>query len=136
MIRRLLSTVLITTLLCLANTAPLSAQTYTTAELQKIAKVKQKVAKLSSASKPQVIVWLEGGEEIKGYLSSFGENSFVLEQKGHQGTTEIPYFQVKNIRKTLSTEQKVAMAGLMAGVGVGVLYGAAFLLSKCGPCIE
>jgi len=135
MFRKLLATTLVAGLLVL-GIAPASAQTYTTAELQKIAKTKAKVAKLSDGSNAKVIVRLEGGEEIKGSLSSVGANSFAVEQSDSNGTIEIPYFQVKEINKQPSTGRKIGAIAMLAGVGAGVLFGAAYLLSKCSVCME
>jgi hypothetical protein len=108
-------------------------QTYTPAELQQIAKAKNKVAKLGSGSQVKVIVRLEGGETLKGYVSSIGADGFVLETS--QGPQDIPYFQVKEINKKPSTGQIVAVVGLTGAAAVGIVYGAGYLLSKCSPCI-
>ncbi|HSS20888.1 MAG TPA: hypothetical protein VLL54_12505 [Pyrinomonadaceae bacterium] len=136
MFRKLLSATLVAGLLVLTSVAPLVGQTYTTAELQKIAKTKARVAKLSNSPNTKVIVQLEGGEEVKGLLSAVGASSFSVEQADARGTLEIPYFQVKEIVKKPSTGQKIGAIGVFAVAGAGVLFGAAYLLSKCGPCME
>ncbi len=108
-------------------------QTYTPAELQQIAKTKNKVAKLGSGSQVKVLVRLEGGEMLKGYVKSIAAENFILETS--EGPQEISYFQVKEIYKKPSTGQIAAVVGLSGAAAVGMLYGVGYLLRKCSACM-
>ena len=130
MLRRFLSAIIAALMIAFANFVPVSAQTPTMNELQRAAKIKSRVSKLGSGPKVKVIVELEDGETIKGYVSSIADDSFVVEEDS--GPADIPYLQVKAIRKKPSTGLIVATA---AGATVGLIYLAGFLLSKCSPCI-
>jgi hypothetical protein len=135
MMKQALSVLLLLSL-TLAFSSSAGAQTYTLQELQQIARTKNKVAKLYSEGRTRVVVQLEGGEVVKGYLDGMKVDTFTLELYDNKGSLEIPYFQVKQINKRISAGKTAAMIGLTAAAGVGVLYGTAFLLSKCGPCME
>ncbi len=135
MLKQFLSASLTAILIGLINFAPLDAQTLTKKELQKAEKIKSKVAGLGSGPKVRIIVELLGDETIKGYVSSIGEESFVVERSKGHGPREIFYAQVKEVRKKPSTGFRVAEIGAVAGTVVGLFYLSGFLLSKCSPCI-
>ena len=135
MLKQFMSASLTASLIALISFVPLNAQTLTTKELQKAEKIKSKVAGLGSGPKVRVIVGLLGDETIKGYVSSIGEESFVVERSESVGPREIFYAQVKEVRKKPSTGFLVAEVGAAAGTVVGLFYLSGFLLSKCSPCI-
>jgi hypothetical protein len=72
---------------------------------------------------------------VKGYVKSIGEDSFVVGLAKNAGLVQIPYLQVKEIRKKPTTGSLIALIGGASAASVGLLYLSSFLLSKCSPCI-
>src|SRR4030088_3119335 len=107
------------------------ASAQTPRELKNAAKVRARVAKLGAGPKVRVIVELADGDTVKGYVKSIGEDSFVVELAKNEGPLQIPYMQVKEIRKKPTTGALVAMIAGAGAAGVGILYLTGFLLSKC-----
>ena len=133
--KRFLSAIMAALMIGFASFAPTSAQTLTMKELQKTAKIKSKVVRLGNEPKVKVIVELEDGETIKGYVSSIAADSFVVESSDGSGPSDIFYLQVKDIRKKPSGGAIVGRVAAVAGASVGLIYLAGFLLSKCSVCI-
>lgn len=131
--RQFLSATMAVLLSGIAGLAQLIAQT--PKEIRKAESVKAKVARLGTGPRVRVIVKLEGGETIKGYVSSIAEDSFVVERPADRGPRQVSYRMVKEVNKKPSTGRIMAGIGLVAATTVGLLYLSAYLLSKCSPCI-
>ena len=131
--RQFLSATLAVLLSGITGLAPLVAQT--PKEIRKAESIKAKIARLGTGPGIRVIVKLEGGETIKGYVSSIAEDSFVVERPADRGPRQISYRRVKEVNKKPSTGRIIAAVGVVAGTTVGLLYLTGYLLSKCGPCI-
>lgn len=131
--RQFLSAAMAVLLSGITGLAPLVAQT--PKELRKAESIKAKVAKLGTGPRVRVIVELEGGETIKGYISSIADDSFVVERPADRGPRQISYRMVKEVNKKPSTGRIIAAVGVVAGATVGLLYLTSYVLSKCGPCI-
>ena len=111
------------------------ASAQTPRELKNAAKVRASVAKFGSGPKVRVIVLLADGDTVKGYVKSIGEDSFIVELAKNEGPLQIPYMQVKEIRKKPTTGSLIAMIAGAGAASVGILYLTGFLLSKCAPCM-
>ena len=135
MTKKLLIAIVVTSLGVATFFTNTAAQTLTMQELQKIEKTKNKVARFVADPKPHVIVELEGGETVKGTVASMASDSFAIETKNGD-LREIGYLQVKDIRKKPGAGYWVAVAGATGAASVGALYLTAYLLSKCGRCME
>ena len=86
-------------------------------------KIKMKVAKMGTGEKAKAKIKLRSGEKLKGYISSAGENDFVLTDKKSGKATTIAYSDVDEIKKPgLSQGMKIAII-----VGIAVVATAAIL---------
>jgi Na+/serine symporter len=62
-----------------ASVASSNAQTRTMKDMQRSAKVKSKVVNFGTEPRVKVVVELEDGETIKGYVGTIADDSFVVE---------------------------------------------------------
>ena len=86
-------------------------------------KIKMKVAKMDTGEKAKAKVKMRSGEKLKGYISSAGENDFVLTDKKTGQSKTIAYSDVDEIKKPgLSQGMKIAII-----VGIAVVATAAIL---------
>jgi hypothetical protein len=131
MCRKLLSLILAILLISLNGLTLVKGQE----SKDKAEAIKSKIAKFGVGPKVNVVVKLEDGETVKGYVSSIAEDSFVVERQGNRGSEQIAYGQVKDVRKKHAAGYVIAAIGAAAGTTVGLLYLTGFLLSKCSPCV-
>lgn len=131
--KKFLSIVAIALLINLICALPLYAQTPAAKELLKVSKLKAKVE--SFGPKTAVVVQLEDGANLKGYVSSITDQGFAITDLKSSATIALAYTEVKNISKKPSTGAVVAMIAAGVGAGIGGLYLLGYGLSKCGPCI-
>jgi hypothetical protein len=135
MTKKLLTAIVVTSLGIATLWTNTAAQTLTMQELHKVEKTRNKVARFVADPKPHVIVELEGGETVKGTVTSMASDSFVIETKAND-SREIAYLQVKDIRKKPGAGYWVAVVGATGAASVGALYLTGYLLSKCARCID
>ena len=86
-------------------------------------KIKMKVAKMGTGEKAKAKIKLRSGEKLKGYISSAGENDFMITDKKTGQAKTIAYSDVDEIKKPgLSQGMKIALI-----VGIAVVATAAIL---------
>jgi len=85
-------------------------------------KIKMKVAKMGTGEKAKAKIKLRSGEKLKGYISSAGENDFVLTDKKSGKTTTIAYADVDEVGKPgLSKGTKIALIVVVAVVATAAI---------------
>jgi hypothetical protein len=85
-------------------------------------KIKMKVAKMGTGEKAKAKIKLRSGEKLKGYISSAGENDFVLTDKKSGKTTTIAYADVDEVGKPgLSQGTKIALLVVVAVVATAAI---------------
>jgi flagellar basal body-associated protein FliL len=95
-----------------------------------VEKIKMKVAKMGTGEKAKAKVKLRSGEKLKGYISSAGENDFVLTDKKSGKTTTIAYADVDEVRKPgLSQGTKIALIVVVAVVATAAILAIAVVHS-------
>lgn len=117
--RKLLSIVLIGSVVFLASGGQALAQNSGQNEAKALDKIKAKIAKLGVGEKARAQVKLRNGQKIKGYVSNAGPNDFAFTVRKTGTTTTVAYADVVEVKKPgLSTGAKI---GIAAAIGVGVL---------------
>lgn len=117
--RKLLSIVLGGLLVFVASAGQTPAQSSGKDEAKALEKIKAKIAKLGTGEKARAQVKLRNGQKMKGYVSSAGQDDFVVTDRKSGTTTTVAYTDVVEVRKPgLSKGAKIAIA---VGIGVGVL---------------
>ena len=115
MLKRILSLVLIGSLMMVAGGRSALASNANAKEAAFTDKVKATIAKLGTGPSAQVEIKLRDKSKLKGYIKEAQEDHFVLVHGKTGATTEITYPQVKSVKgNNLSTGAKVAI-----GVGIG-----------------
>jgi flagellar basal body-associated protein FliL len=90
-----------------------------------VEKIKMKVAKMGTGEKAKAKIKLHSGEKLKGYISSAGENDFVLTDKKSGKTTTIAYSDVAEVGKPgLSQGTKIALIVVVAVVATAAILAA------------
>ncbi|HXI22592.1 MAG TPA: hypothetical protein VNG71_01875 [Pyrinomonadaceae bacterium] len=93
-------------------------------------KIKIKVAKMGTGEKAKAKVKLRSGEKLKGYISSAGENDFVLTDKKSGKATTIAYADVDEVKKPgLSQGAKIALIVVVAVVATAAILAIAVVHS-------
>lgn len=117
--RKLLSMVLMGSVVFLASGGQALAQNSGQNEAKALEKIKAKIAKLGVGEKARAQVKLRNGQKIKGYVSNAGANDFAFIERKTGTTTTVAYADVVEVKKPgLSTGAKI---GIAAAIGVGVL---------------
>lgn len=117
--RKLLSIVLIGSLVFLASGGQALAQSSGQDEAKALEKIKAKIAKLGVGEKARAQVKLRNGQKIKGHVSNAGPNDFAFVERKTGTTTTVAYADVVEVKKPgLSTGAKI---GIAAAIGVGAL---------------
>jgi flagellar basal body-associated protein FliL len=97
---------------------------------QQADKIKLKVAKMGTGEKAKAKIKLRSGEKLKGYISSAGENDFVLTDKKSGKATTIAYADVDEIKKPgLSQGTKIALIVVVAVVATAAILAIAVVHS-------
>ena len=97
---------------------PTEAQAKKLVEGDPASKAKREVEKRGAGERSRVRVTLRNQDEVKGYISQIGSDSFQVTDKKSGEVTTIAYQDVDRVRKQgISTGAKIAIA---AGVGVGI----------------
>ncbi len=100
------------------------------APVPQAAKIKMKVAKMGTGEKAKAKVKLRSGEKLKGYISSAGENDFVLTDKKSGKATTIAYADVDEVKKPgLSQTTKITLIVLVAVVATAAILAIAVVHS-------
>ena len=116
MLKRLLSLVLIGSIIMVAGGTSALAAEANAKEAASIEKVKAAIAKLGTGPSAQVKITLRDKNKLKGYIKEANEDHFVLVDEKTGASTEIAYPQVKQVKgHNLSTGAKVA-------IGVGIAF--------------
>ena len=85
-------------------------------------KIKMKVAKMGTGEKAKAKIKLRSGEKLKGYISSAGENDFVLTDKKSGQAKTIAYSDVDEVKKPgLSQGTKIALIVVVAVVATAAI---------------
>lgn len=88
-------------------------------------KIKTKVAKMGTGEKAKAKIKLHSGEKLKGYISSAGENDFVLTDKKSGKATTIAYADVDEVGKPgMSQGTKIALIVVVAVVATAAILAA------------
>ena len=94
---------------------------------QKAAKVKAEVARRGTGEKARVVVKLQDGSKLKGYVSQAGNDSFKLTDSRSGQTRTLSYSDVAQVRKPGGLP-----LGAKLGIGVGALVGVLALVYVAG----
>jgi hypothetical protein len=118
---KFISMMLIAAIIGLVSQGTLLAQAKPTKQEQKAVEVKEKIAKLGTGSKAVVKATLYSGTAYQGFVSSAGQDDFVIVDKAGTSTT-VKYSDVNKIGgKNMSTGAKIA-------IGIGIGAGATLLI--------
>lgn len=116
MTNRYLSILIIGIALMSSCLQPVSAQSQTSNEIQKI---KAKVNARGTGEKAKVVVLMKDGRRMRGHIRQATADSFELTISGTDRTTTVPYADVAKVKKQgWSTMAKLALG---AGIGAGVV---------------
>lgn len=121
MFKRNLSTLLIGALIFSLTASPLAlAKSKEEKAAEFAGKVKSEIGRLGTGPDARIEVKLRNKTKLKGFVSSIGEESFVVTSDKTGVTTEVPYPDVAKVKgNNLSTGAIIAIA---AGIGVGVTF--------------
>lgn len=121
MIKRNLSTLLIGALIFSLIASPTALAKSKEEKAAEFAlKVKSEISRLGTGPDARIEVKLRNKTKLKGFVSSIGEESFVVTSDKTGVTTEVPYPDVAKVKgNNLSTGAIIAIA---AGIGVGVTF--------------
>ncbi|MGE0101995.1 MAG: hypothetical protein AB7H86_21290 [Blastocatellales bacterium] len=121
MFKRNLSTLLIGALIFSLIASPLAlAKSKEEKAAEFAGKVKSEIGRLGTGPDARIEVKLRNKTKLKGFVSSIGEESFVVTSDKTGVTTEVPYPDVAKVKgNNLSTGAIIAIA---AGIGVGVTF--------------
>ena len=118
MLKKQLTILLAALLLCL-GAAPVKVDARQEgAEARQSEKVKESVAKRGTGQKARVTVELRDRSKVRGYISSAGEDDFVVTDQKTGQETRVAYGEVS--RLSGRGMSKGAKIGLIIGIGVGV----------------
>lgn len=111
--RTYLSCLLVSSLLVISISKPITAQQSNGASVDK---VKAKVAKLGVGAKAKATVILKDGTKKKGYIGQAGNDDFVVRDRKTDSPTTIRYGDVAKVEsnKGHSTARNLAI-----GIGIG-----------------
>ena len=108
---------IIVVLLLNAGLGTVYARTNTEKEARYAEKVKQAIAKLGTGETALVKIKLRDKTKLEGFVSTIGEDSFVVTDGKTGVATTVAYPQVKQVKgNNLSTGAKIAI-----GVGIAVV---------------
>jgi type II secretory pathway pseudopilin PulG len=120
--QRLLSTVLVTTLLLLAtptvSRATSKAEREAAKRARRVDRLKQDLARLGTGPDARIEVRTHDAKTIKGYVSTLGDSSFVVIDASST-QTQVPYGDVTKVKgHNLATGWKI---GIGAGIAFAIL---------------
>lgn len=132
MLKRCLSLVLVTSLVCTYGGVATLAATKAEKEARKAEKVKQGILKLGVGPKALVKVKLRDKTALAGYVSEAGADSFVVTDPNTGAATTVAYPQVKSVKgHNLSTGAKIAIGVAIVALVVLIIW--AVVHEVCGP---
>lgn len=102
------------------------AETKEEKDAKHAAKVRSNIHKLGQGKDARVQVKLKDGTKLKGYVSRINADSFVVMNDSTNTTTEVPYWQTKQVKgNNLSNGVWIAIgAGLIAAFIVIIVVAA------------
>ena len=127
MLKRLVSLGIAALLLHAADVMPPPSLARTTQGEQKAARVKADVAKRGTGEKARVVVKLQDGSKLKGYVSQAGDDSFTLTDTKSGQTRTLSYSDVAQVKKPGGLP-----LGAKIGIGMGALVGVLALVYVAG----
>jgi len=95
-------------------------------------KAKISVAKFGTGGK-LTEVKLNDGTKIKGYITEIKDDRFVLVSKKNGASVNVPYNEVKNVRRTFTTFQRVVV---ITGVTLAVIVLIPVICLASGNCVD
>lgn len=129
MLKKYTSLVLIGLIINLVFSSSVFAQDQETRATEK---TKIRVAKLGVGGKLNEAKFKDN-TKIRGYITEIKDDHFVLVSKKDGASTNISYDQIKSIKRTFTTFQKVAVA---TGVTVGVAFAIGLICLASGSCVD
>ncbi len=118
MYRRILAVALVAMLVNLVAVRVTHAATEAEKQAKLAGKVRAAVLKLGTGEAARVRVTLRDKSKVEGYVSSAGDDAFVVTNFKTGAANVVPYPQVKGVAgNNLSTGAKIAIG---AGIGAGV----------------
>jgi hypothetical protein len=111
--RTYLSCLLVSSLLVISISKPITAQQSNGTSLDK---VKAKVAKLGVGEKAKATVILKDGTKKKGYIGQAGSDDFVVRDRKTDSPTTIRY---SDVAKVESNKGHSTARNLAIGIGIG-----------------
>jgi hypothetical protein len=127
MLKRLVSLGVAALLLHAADVMTPPTLARTTQAEQKAAKVKADVAKRGTGEKARVVVRLQDGSKLKGYVSQAGNDSFTLTDSESGQARTLSYSDVAQVKKPGGLP-----LGAKIGIGMGALVGVLALVYVAG----
>ncbi|HEX6625041.1 MAG TPA: hypothetical protein VF064_15125 [Pyrinomonadaceae bacterium] len=127
MLKRLVSLSIAALLLHAADVFPLPALARTAQSEQQAAKVKADVTRRGTGKKARVVVRLQDGSKLKGYVSQAGNDSFTLTDSRSGQTRTLSYGDVARVNKPGGLP-----LGAKIGIGMGALMGVLALVYAAG----
>jgi len=107
---------------------PTEAQAKKMVERDPASKAKREVEKRGAGERSRVRVTLRNQDEVKGYISQIGSDSFQVTDKKSRRATTVAYQDVTRVRGGgLSSGEKIA---IVTGIGVAVIVIFAVLHSQ------
>ena len=113
MMRTYLSCLLVSSLLVISISKPITAQQSNGASVDK---VKAKVAKLGVGEKAKATVILKDGTKKKGYIGQAGNDDFVVRDRKTDSPTTVRY---SDVAKVESNKGHSTARNLAIGIGIG-----------------
>jgi hypothetical protein len=121
MLKQTVAILVIAAMTSLSLTASAASQADQPAQSQpdQAIKIKAKVQKIGAGEKAKVRVKLRDGTELRGYVSSIGNDSFSVTDSGARKASSLSYADVASVKgKGLSTAAKVL---IVTGIGLGIV---------------
>ena len=100
---------------------PSSARTQSEKDTKLAQKIKTKVAKLAGGPEARVEVKLMDGTRLKGCISEFSDDYFVVTDKKTGRATTVAYTQVKQLKVPVDNFWSDPKGWLGLGLGAGVI---------------
>ena len=140
MLKKLLTLFLIGFLIFAANLQIIFGQTDADLERNRVERIKTNVYRLENAGKTKVVVRLQNGKKLKGYITRTGEDSFDVTNYKSNQTVSVVYRDVAEVKPQGSSSKGTKIAlGIAGAAAIVVLVltlprgGSGICPLGCGP---
>ena len=111
---------MVAVLIFVANLQIIRAQTDAELERNRVERIKTNVYRLEDSGKTRVVVKLQNGKKLKGYITKIGEDSFDLTNYKTRQTASVAYRDVAQI-KPQGDSSKAGKYALGIAVAAGIV---------------